>query len=362
MATSKTGYDPRFLGVRLSFPKLPKSLLAPLDEGNGNEIKYIHYSAFVHRNRTLPFMTAVNIKGELYNAPVREEGKEPWDYSDQVVEECQLDNAFYGNDRNTFDRGHLVRRVDSCWGSDELAAAAELDTFKWINCTPQHKKLNQKGGVWYQLEQHVMEHGVKNKIADISVFAGPVLKNTDNAFVPVKGKYKGRHIQIPIEFWKVIVWKKSNGKLYAVAFLMSQWEFIKQAVVPMPAVALKAARAPKKKLEDDYFENLKFKDHKTYQVPVKTIEEKTGIVFNWGEKVIFPYKAKKAQVVKGYPLKNKYSFASLVKKSGNKNAGKNIARSPSKPAAPLSETQVKKAVKNGDAGAIKRFSLKNITL
>lgn len=367
MPQQTTGYDPDFLGIKLAFPKIPKAQCAPLKTGSGNEIKYIHYSSFLHKERSLPLMTAANIKGEGYNAPVRA-GDEPWDYCEQVLEKYQLDGAFYGNDGNTFDRGHLVRRIDPCWGDDDIADEAEIETFRWTNCTPQHKKLNQKGGIWYELEQHVMENGVKNKIANISVFAGPVLNKNDKGLPVKKGKYKDQIIQIPIEFWKVIVWKKTDGKLYAVGFLMSQWEFIKTKVKPVPAVIEHLARAPKPKLADDYFENLKFKDHKTYQVPIKAIEDKTGIKFDWSN-VHFPFKASHAQVVKATPLKNKYTFAAIHNKKKRLKATRGMAvtnelvkRTLQKEETPLSETQVQKAIKKGYAGAIKRYTLKNIKL
>ncbi len=66
-----------------------------------------------------------------------------------------------------------------------------------------------------------MENGVKNKMADICVFSGPVLDPNDKIF---KKQYQNKDVQIPVQFFKIIVWKKSNGKLYAVGFLMSQWE------------------------------------------------------------------------------------------------------------------------------------------
>ncbi|MFT3823983.1 MAG: DNA/RNA non-specific endonuclease [Chitinophagaceae bacterium] len=304
MPSITRGYDPEFTGITLKLPTMPAGVCAPLKQGTGEEIKYIHYSSFLHKERNLPLLCASNIKGESYNAPNRA-GVEPWDYSDQVLNSYQLDEAFYGNDQNTFDRGHIVRRVDPCWGDAAVAAQAEIETFRWSNCTPQHKKLNQKGGVWYQLEQYVMENGAKGKVADLSVFAGPILSKDDKYMLLKKGKYKGQYIQIPIEFFKIIVWKKSDNKLYAVGFLMSQWEFIKNKVVdkPVPAKPVKKA-VSKPRLKDDYFENLKFADHKTYQVPIAVIVEKTGIKFNWSH-VIFPYKATDAQTIEAVPTSKK---------------------------------------------------------
>lgn len=353
-----TGYDKNFLGSSLSLPKVDKKNCAPLIRGNGNEIKYTHFSIYLHKDRRLPLMSSVNIKGEAYSAPTRG-GSEPWDHSDQVEEMFQIDNRFYGNDDNTFDRGHLVRRVDPCWGSKSVSNQAEAETFRWVNCTPQHKKLNQRGGVWYQLEQHVLEHGVKNKIGDIAVFAGPVLASDDLFFVK---PYLNTHVPIPLVFWKVIVWKKSDGKLYAVGFMMSQHEFIKNKLIDRFAPT---ARKPR--LADDYFENLKFSDHKTYQVPISAIEKATGIEFNW-RNVTFPYKARPFKVVKAVPLKKVHKFETIQKaKVKLASTKKTIVTSKAikeelKTKKPVAPKTVKKMVDKGQGYLLKRYELKNITL
>ena len=356
MANNEIGYKKSFLGKSLPFPKTDKTLCTPLKNGTGYEIKYTHFSIFLHQDRRLPYLCAVNIKGEAYNAPSRK-GNEPWDYSDQVVPEYQIDNDFYGHDENTFDRGHIVRRVDPCWG--DFSDQAEQDTFHWVNCTPQHKKLNQKGGIWYQLEQHVIEHGVKNKLANVSVFAGPVL---DAADLPFKKKYHNSLVKVPISFWKVIVWKKADGNLYSVGFMMSQWEFIKDKLIQ----PVRVTEAVKKPLPDDYFENLKFSDHKTYQVSIPTIENATGISFNWTN-VNFPFKAK-PKVVRAIPLKEVRAYSDIFavhkKLSGErrmavkeKTIRKEIKNTPS-----LSRKSVNGIVSRGDSFLLKRYQLSNITL
>jgi endonuclease G len=355
MASKTNGYNKTVLAKALAFPKLDQSLCAPLKNGNGYEITYTHFSLFLHRERRLPYMTAVNIKGEAYSAPSRE-GNEPWDYSDQVAEEYQIDNDFYGHDENTFDRGHIVRRVDPCWGDQTTSDQAEQDTFKWVNCTPQHKKLNQKGGIWFQLEQHIIEHGVKNKLADVAVFAGPVLDIKD---LPFKKKYHNTLVKVPIQFWKIIVWKKSTGQLNAVGFMMSQWEFIKDKLIKPVTPA-----AAKKPLADDYFENLKFNDHKTYQVSIKDIEKATGIQFNWTN-VNFPYKAK-PKAVRATPLKEVRPYAEvfgtkrrLVKTAAFKES---TFKAELKNIAPVPKKKVASMVNKGEGYRLKRFRLSNITL
>jgi len=370
MPVIQRGYDQDFLLETLKLPKIPISSCAPLIKGKGHEIKYVHYSCFLDKNWRLPLLTICNIRGEGYNANSRVEG-EPWQVSDQVHSKYQLTNDFYGNDRNVFDRGHMVRRVDPCWGHEEVANTAELETFRWVNCTPQHKKLNRDGGIWYQLEQHVMEKGVKNKIADITVLSGPVLSEDDKYFIPDKGPLKGKYIKIPTEFWKMIVWRKQDGKLYAVAFLMSQWSFIKDKVVPLEkalSVHSTAKKSTKKSLRDDYFETLKFSDFQTYQVPVSIIEKKTGIKFDWPN-VNFPYKGKRAVAIQSLPVKKVVPFAEIQSKSKRMRATLlrdiNIA-SVNKAVLTeqngLSDFQVKRAIKKGYGASLKRFQLLNVKL
>lgn len=335
-----------------------KKLLAPLLDGTGTELRFTHFSVFVHAQRRLPLLAAVNIRGEEYSAESR--GRtEPWKHADAIDASYQIDNRFYGNDDNTFDRGHLVRRVDPCWGDASLSAQAELDTFTWANCTPQHRKLNRDGGVWYQLEQHVMEHGVKNKIGDVSVFSGPVLADSDPVF---KRKYRKTPVPIPELFWKIIVWKKSDGKLYAVGFLMDQREWIKGKVIP----AQPFLRA-KPQLKDDYFEKLTFTDNKTYQVPVADIEALTGIRFNWKD-VQFLYTAKRPKAVRAVPFKKVYAFADIRRTAselvmrGRPSATSRALEASLQRKTPVSKKTVRELVAGGEAYRLRRYRLTNVTL
>ncbi len=105
-----------------------------------------------------------------------------------------------------FDRGHLVRRLDPCWGDDGEVTNANEDTFHFTNCSPQHKDLNQK--TWLELENYVLNRATDNNFL-VTVFTGPVLS-------PVDGYYDG--VQIPSEFWKVVV-TLHNNKLFVSTIL-----------------------------------------------------------------------------------------------------------------------------------------------
>jgi endonuclease G len=338
--------------------------VAPLLSGIGSgEIKYTHFSILVHKERLLPIIAAVNIKGESFERIVRE-GSEPWGYSEQIDRKYQLDNTFYSKDDNTFDRGHLVRRIDPVWGETEEAARAEGETFRWVNCTPQHKKLNQKGGAWYQLEQNVMEHGVKGKVADISVFSGPILNPNDLPFIK---PYRGRDVQIPVAFWKVIVWRKADGKLYSVGFLMSQLEWIKSKLKPAGTGIVLAEKGRKEQLPDDYFENLPFNENKTYQVRLSDIEKAAGIKFDWPS-VNLPFLSARPKAVVAKKIRHVYPFAVYIQnkiafrkemKSSGALLAKKIANEGQKP---LSNSKVRQFQASGLLGSIKQFDLTNIKL
>jgi len=66
----------------------------------------------------------------------------------------------------------------------------------------------------------ILEHGIKKesgKASKISVFNGPVFSDDD----PVFGS-----IQIPLEFWKIILWYNDNDELRATAFTLSQSDLV----------------------------------------------------------------------------------------------------------------------------------------
>jgi endonuclease G len=302
MEIKTLGYNPSFLGEPLPLPDFDQSNCVPLKNSVGYEICYTHFSIFQHKVRKLPLLAAVNISGAAYSAQSRL-GGDAWKYCDQIHEKYQIDNSLYGHDLQTFDRGHIIRRVDPCWGDLKTSTQADKDTFNWANCTPQHKLLNQRSGIWFQLEQHIMEKGVRNEVADICVFAGPVLDKKDLNFIK---PYRDSPLQVPAMFWKVIVWKKRDGKLYAVGFMMSQWQFIKDKMLNGD-IMTKAILQPKKRLPDDYFETLKFSDNNTYQVNISEIEKATSITFSW-KNVNFPYRGAKAKIIKAEELSTPESY------------------------------------------------------
>jgi len=184
--------------------------------------------------------TAVNIDGASARNVRR--GRDRWHMDPRVDTRFQIGDELY--DRNKLDRGHLVRRLDPAWGdSFEAAEAATLDTFFFTNCSPQHQTLNQD--LWLGLEDHILTNADVRDLR-VSVFSGPVFRDSDRRY---------REFLIPEDYWKVVaVVNDETGRLSVTGYIVSQRDFM-----------------------DDL--EFAFGPFQTYQVPVATVEEQTGLDF-----------------------------------------------------------------------------------
>lgn len=275
------GYCKDFLGRHNKVP-LPvlntkqKKDLARF-EGSNFVLGYLHYSVVMSKSRRFAYFTAVNIDGTTWRDNPR---KGRWRKDKRIKE--QFGNELYKAAKSNFDKGHLVRHEDLEWGDSSMAVIAGENTFRYPNCVPQHKKLNQE--IWDELENNILHKGANGQKLRISVFTGPVLSENDGVFVT---RVKDLEVRLPNLFWKVVTWVKNDGRLYVVRFIQSQEKFliegglIKKLLLPL-----------KKRLrgltDEDIFEHLKFKDSKTYQVSMDEIEKLTGLKFNWSG-VVKPY-------------------------------------------------------------------------
>jgi endonuclease G, mitochondrial len=251
----RQGYDPQFLGAGVSAVPLPAlaAELVPLAAVNSlatGEPRYVlpyhHFSVVLNKQRGLAFYTAVNIDGASGVRLRREPDR--WSFDPRVPQDQQTGEQVYRN--NLLDRGHLVRRLDPAWGPS--AAAAKLandDTFHFTNCTPQHHDFNAGQTLWAGLEDCILDNA-DNRNFRVSVFTGPVLAADDD-------RYRG--VQLPRQFWKVVAMVKQGGALSATAYLLSQEQLIKgMEIVP---------------------EAFSYGAYRTYQVPVRHIEDLTGLSF-----------------------------------------------------------------------------------
>jgi len=245
---SRKGYDSGFLGSRVLAVPLPKmarglaALAVPVDPARRGAAKflldYTHYSVVMHAERRFPIFTAVNIEGSAVQR-IKRSGAEPWALDPRIPPTFQHNNVLYAG--NDLDRGHVVRRIDPAWGTD--AATGEQDSFFFTNCTPQHKDFNRL--LWLSLEDYVLDNAATEGFR-ACVFSGPVFAEDDRSY---------RDALLPGAYWKVVVMVNAiTRSLSATGYLVSQADLITD-------------------LEFAYGQM------KTYQVPVTTVEAKTGLTF-----------------------------------------------------------------------------------
>jgi endonuclease G len=166
-------------------------------------------------------------------------------------------------------RGHVVRRDDSAWGSSKREQEyANSDTFHWTNCTPQHGGFNQSShiladgatfngrrsyeGLWGAVENKVAEVSEEADGQRLIIFAGPILSPGDDSYDWGRG-----WIEVPMRYWKIVLAVQA-GELGAYGFILSQ------------------ARA----FRDLGFERLDFGRFAGRQVTIAAIQDATGVEFD----------------------------------------------------------------------------------
>lgn len=255
----KKGYQPAFIGnggLRVELPQMGPGLAAmaaPLlqpEGANRNVLHYDGYSVVVHKDRKLAIFSAANVSEDgCFRALKRPAVKFARD--DRILPEHQLLDRYYGRETG-FDRGHLTRAEDMQYGTNPKEAQARAtDTFWFTNCVPQQRSFNQTLKWWQGLEQHLLEKAVYEGNLRRAVFTGPV-------FYPDDPEYK--KFQYPVEFWKVLAAQDDKGKLFAIAFLVSQRQAIREGGI----------------------EAIPISDFKGWQVPVREIEGLTNLRFMCG--------------------------------------------------------------------------------
>jgi DNA/RNA endonuclease G (NUC1) len=224
---NREGYDPNFLSISVQLPQTDKQI---------ELLPYTNFSVALSAKRRLTLYAVVNING--HRLVEKHRAGDPWQLDPRVPPDVQVGGGYYAE--TPLDRGHMVRRVDPVWG--EKADQAELDTFHYPNSCPQHKNLNRK--TWNDLEDYIYLN-LQREDLKVTVFTGPVLAGDDAMF---------HGVQLPKEFWKVVVMLRDDGNLSATAYLLSQ---------------------------EDMIEGLEFVygEFRTYQVSIELIEKKTGLNF-----------------------------------------------------------------------------------
>ena len=232
--SNRSGYDEDFLGVKVPMPTVKdEDAISQLADGS-HDLRYEHFTVVLNKRRRLAQFTASNVDAAL-DKKEPEPGKkydrktlggfgkndsERWFTDPRIPAIDQLPDRFYTNDRGAFDRGHIVRREDVCWGdSYDQVRRANGDTYHVTNCSPQVAGFNQSRleGIWGELENLVLKQAETERYC---VLAGPILEKDDPVFV---GKDDVGAVQIPIprRFWKIVV-ARSGDELQTFAFLLDQ--------------------------------------------------------------------------------------------------------------------------------------------
>lgn len=257
-----TGYQANFIaGHHVPLPKLNEEQRkdVSVDENGNSVLNYINYSLQISSFHKFPFYTASNINGEEIQKVAR---KDSWRKDPRIPKDAQWGNELYTAANSFFDRGHMTKREDVQWGETiEKAVKAADSTFYFTNSVPQHRALNR--AIWRRLEDYILHTETKKKDLKICVFTGPVLTEDNPYFVTL---INDKTIQIPVIFWKVVLFQKNDGLLYRVGFMMSQYKLLSVDKILM-------------ELETDSNLFMLSKDSETYQVRVPLIEELSGITF-----------------------------------------------------------------------------------
>ncbi len=244
----RTGFDAVFLDFEVPRPKFSKAAADDLvGLAGGDWIDYCHFTVWLSRSRRLPRCVAWNIDGANKKSLSRKGIAFVKDDRDGLDEFQFGDELYSGND---LDRGHVARRDDLVWGTPADAKQGNQDSFFFTNMTPQHKAFNQSKlkGQWGLLENAILDE-VDLKDLRVSVMGGPVLSNTDLAY---------RTAQLPSEYWKAVFYvDDADGESKARAFILTQKDLLK-TITP---------------------ESLELEDFRWYQVPLSTIQQRTGVRF-----------------------------------------------------------------------------------
>ena len=216
---------------------------------------FTHFSVVMDRRRRLALATGVNVDGAQL---VEIDRGDDWHYDDRIPAGAQCGPEIYAN--NDLDRGHLVRRRDPVWGSPEIAAQANMDTFAYVNAAPQAALFNQGELLWLGLEDYILGHA-RTYAQRLSVFTAPILDPNDPPY---------RGIQIPRRFWKVVAWtttlqeSEEEPRLAATGYLLDQTPQLD--LIDLTATG----RAPQT-------DPPPLGEYLTYQVPIADLVDLTGL-------------------------------------------------------------------------------------
>jgi len=216
------GYLSSFMGVSIKLPLPQKTFqkqIAKLSNGK-MELKYFKYSVLFNEVTKMPALSAINVEGNPSLRLDDSERSDDWLRDKRISIDTQLTDKFYAG--SGFDKGHMSRFEDANWDNSEVEAFRNgIYTCFYTNACPQVPGLNRAGGIWGKLEKAILEKGVKKengKLGRITVFNGPIFSEAKNR------KFRGEIV--PMEFFKIIVWRNDDNQVRATGFKLSQEDLV----------------------------------------------------------------------------------------------------------------------------------------
>ncbi len=219
----REGYQAGFIGNGIVVnhpafsPKIAGAVYRGPDLREGIYLDYIHYTLVMNKKTRQLLYVASNIDQNNFEKIVRE--RDVWNTDSRMPDELQLENEYYSGTENPYDRGHMVRRANNCWGdTPQDALKANNDTFFYTNASLQHKYFNQDE--WLALEEQFLRWSLDDN-GKLCVMTGPVWRPFDRSV----HRTWDDAARIPSAFFKIICYKgKTSKKLETRAFLLYQDE------------------------------------------------------------------------------------------------------------------------------------------
>lgn len=285
--SGRPGYRPDFIeGVLVPLPTMMATQISNAVQINPErrvpgqsaiELRYQHFSIVMNGARKLAYFTACNIHGEsligysrsgnsfydytaastAFRESVTGAEADSWADDARIGADAMTGELYYKSTPNrlvdakghadldptpNFDRGHLVRRLDPCWGPRDKALLAERDSFFWTNAMPQTSAFNQgkakgllgsrEGRLWQGIENYILRNAWAIDTR-VTVFTGPVFADDDPVYSDKSGSIA---LQVPVKFWKILVWKEDDA-LRSLALVADQLKTLKKRPTDEEALA-----------------------------------------------------------------------------------------------------------------------------
>jgi endonuclease G, mitochondrial len=224
--SDRPGFNPHFLEeVDVALPSLTTDPMKQdtarvrpdaVRNGDAFELAYYHYSVYMNKRRRTAWFSAANVDGDRRPSIGKRQG-DRWYVDPRIQKSEQLGQEAF---EPGIDRGHLTRREDTAWGDDvESALAANNDTFHFTNCSLQASPFNRGRDRWQGLEQFLLEQHAKKEKRRMIVMTGPLFAANDPVYKNDRMNYS---VRCPLQFWKVCLLIRQDGKPSATGFVLGQ--------------------------------------------------------------------------------------------------------------------------------------------